>query len=95
MSYIKVTLKKRPFVGISVSRTPLVMELISLPAINCWTNCTVLKLYSIDIHLTHQQPTAFEKNVDKEENCSERAISSFPTVFSTQSGNCILICPYF
>ena len=28
-------------------------------------------------------------------NCLIRAISPFPTMFSTQSDNCIPICPYF
>ena len=39
----------------------------------------------------HQQQTAFENVVGKE----EQAISSFPTMFFTQSENCIPICPYF
>ena len=36
----------------------------------------------------HQQQTAFIKHCGKQRNCSSRAISSFPTMFSLQSDNC-------
>ena len=43
----------------------------------------------------HQQQTAFENIVGKEEIARKKAISPFPTMFSTQSDNCTPICPYF
>ena len=41
--------------------------------------------------------TAFENIVENKETAREissRAVSSFPTMFSTQSENCISICQY-
>ena len=48
--------------------------------------------------LMHQEETAFEKIVGKGEiACNKQfiAIYPFPTMFSTQSDNCIPICPCF
>ena len=42
----------------------------------------------------HQLQTAFENIVGKEEIAGNKQISSFPTMFSTQSENCIPICQY-
>ena len=42
-----------------------------------------------------QKQTAFENIVGKEEIAPKGAISSFPTMFSTQSENCIPVCQYF
>ena len=49
-----------------------------------------LTLYSIDT-----QETALENIVGKGEFARNEQISPFPTMFSTQSDNCISICPYF
>ena len=43
----------------------------------------------------HQQRTAFEKVVGKEEIAHNKQFLLFPTMFSTQSKNCIPICQYF
>ena len=51
-----------------------------------------LTLYSID---THQQQTVFENIVGKEEIARYEQFLLFPTMFSTQSENCIHICQYF
>ena len=45
--------------------------------------------------LTHQQQTAFENIVGKGEIAHNEQFLLFPTMFSTQSDNCIPICPYF
>ena len=50
--------------------------------------------YSIDIILTHQQQTAFENIVGKEEIAHDEQFLLFP-MFSTQSENCIPICQYY
>ena len=42
----------------------------------------------------HQQQTAFENIVGKEETARNEQISSFPTMFSNQSENYITICQY-
>ena len=44
--------------------------------------------------LTQHQQTAFE-NSEKRRNCSKGAISPFPTMFSTQSDNCMPIVHIF
>ena len=50
-----------------------------------------LIFYSIDrINKRQLLKTLWEKK-----KCLQRAISSFPTMFSTQSENCIPICQYF
>ena len=43
----------------------------------------------------HQQQTAFENIVGKEEIARNEQFSSFPTMFSSQSENCIPTCQYF
>ena len=43
----------------------------------------------------HQQQTAFEKIVGKEEIARHEQFLLFPTMFSTQSEKCIPICQYF
>ena len=40
----------------------------------------------------HQQQTAFENIVGKGEIARKEEFLFFPTMFSTQSENCILIC---
>ena len=45
--------------------------------------------------LTHHQQTAFENIVGKREIARDEQFLLFPTMFSTQSDNCIPICPYF
>ena len=51
--------------------------------------------------MTHQQQTAFQNIVGKEnivrqeEFARKEQFLLFPTMFSTQSGNCIPICSYF
>ena len=56
---------------------------------------TELTLYSIDTHFDTSTADSFWKHCGKRRNCSLWAISSFPTMFSSQSDNCISICPYF
>ena len=57
--------------------------------------CKDLTLYSIDTHFKASTTDSFWKHCGKRRNCSSRAISSFPTMFSTQSENCISICQFF
>ena len=57
-------------------------------------NVVLLTLYSIDTHFD-ASTTYSCKDCGKRRNCSWRAISPFPTMFSTQSDNCIPICSYF
>ena len=46
--------------------------------------------------LTHQQQTASENFVGKDEIArNEQLISPFPKMFFTQSDNCVHICQYF
>ena len=52
-------------------------------------------LCSIDTHFNRSTTDCFWKHCRKRRNCSLLAISSFPTMFSTQSDNCIPICQYF
>ena len=54
-----------------------------------------LTLHSIDTHFNTSTTDSFWKHCGKRRNCSSRAISSFPTMFSTQSEICIPICQYF
>ena len=54
-----------------------------------------LTLYFINTHFDASITDSFWKHCGKRRNCSKRAISPFPTMFSTQPGNCIPICPYF
>ena len=42
----------------------------------------------------HQQQTAFENIVGKEETARKEQFLLFPQRFSTQSENCIPICQY-
>ena len=82
--YIGITLSVRPSVCLPLC---LYKILVSDKAL-----AGVLTLYSVLI-LMHQQQTAFENIVGKGEIA--RAISPLPTMFSTQSDNCIPICTYF
>ena len=43
----------------------------------------------------HQQQTAFENIVEKEENACNKQFLLLPQCFTTQSENCIPICQYF
>ena len=54
-----------------------------------------LTLYSIYTCLNTSTEDCFWKHSGKRKNCSKRAISPFPTMFSTQADDCIPICPYF
>ena len=55
-----------------------------------------LTLHSTDTHFDASTLESFsKKHCGKRRNCSLRAISPFPTMFSTQSDNCIPICQYF
>ena len=47
-----------------------------------------LTLYSINTHLDASTTDSFSKHCEKRRNCSKRAISPFPTMFSTKSDNC-------
>ena len=53
-----------------------------------------LTLYSINTHFDTSTTDSFWKH-GKRRNCLEWGISSFPTMFSTKSDNCIAICSYF
>ena len=53
-----------------------------------------LTLYYIDTCFNTLATDCFWKHCGKRRNCSSRAISPFPAMFSTQSDNCIPICPY-
>ena len=55
------------------------------PTLVIWPK--LLTLYSMHTFLTHEQQTAFENIVGKRRNYSWRAISPFPTMFSTRSDN--------
>ena len=59
------------------------------------SNALFLTLYSIYTHFNTSTTDSFWKQCGKRRNCSKRAISSYPTMFSTQSENCIPICQYF
>ena len=54
-----------------------------------------LTLYSIDTHFNPSTTDSFWKHCGKRRNCSQQAIFSFPTLFSTPSENCVAICQYF
>ena len=54
----------------------------------------LLTLYSIDTHFDASTTAIFENIVGKGEIATLQAVSPFPTMFSTQSDNCIPICPY-
>ena len=43
----------------------------------------------------HQQQTAFENIVRKEEIARNKQFFSFPTMFSTQTENCVSICQIY
>ena len=51
----------------------------------------IFSLYPIDTHFDASTKDSFSKHCGKRRNCLLQAISSFPTMFSTQSDNCILI----
>ena len=48
-----------------------------------------LTLYSIDTHFNTSTTNSFWKHCGKRRNCLYHAVSPFPTVFSTQSDNCV------
>ena len=72
-----------------------------LQIISVWTllkfcrNGKELTLYSIDTHFDASTTDSYENIVGKEEIARNEQFLLFPTMFSTQSDNCILICPYF
>ena len=53
-----------------------------------------LTLYSIDTNFNASTTDSFWKHCGKRRNCWSRAISSFPTMFSTQSETCIHVSPF-